>query len=228
MTSGTGVPQRLLLNEVDSKAMLEAAGIAVATTRLARTRVEAVALAAELGFPAVIKIVSPDIAHKSDVGGVRLNLASVEAVAAAYDAMLAAVSAAQPAARVDGVAVQRMAPPGTEVILGMTRDPQFGPVLMFGLGGIFVEVLEDVVFRLLPLTPRDARQMVREIKGHHVLEGVRGQPPADIAALEAMLLALSAFLEAHPEVVELDLNPVLAFPAGALAVDARIVLDAAP
>ncbi|MSQ61601.1 MAG: acetyl-CoA synthetase [Dehalococcoidia bacterium] len=228
MTSGTGVPQRLLLNEVESKAMLEAAGIAVATTRLARTRQDAVALAAELGFPAVIKIVSPDIAHKSDVGGVRLNLASVVEVAAAYDALLAAVRAAQPAARIDGVAVQGMAPPGTEVILGMTRDPQFGPVLMFGLGGIFVEVLEDVVFRLVPLTPRDARQMVREIKGHRVLEGVRGQPPADIAALEAMLLALSAFLEAHPEVAELDLNPVLAYPDGAIAVDARIVMDAAP
>ena len=228
MTSGTGVPQRLLLNEVDSKAMLEAAGIAVATTRLARTRVEAVALAVELGFPAVIKIVSPDIAHKSDVGGVCLNLASVVEVATAYDAMLAAVRAAQPAARVDGVAVQRMAPPGTEVILGMTRDPQFGPVLIFGLGGIFVEVLEDVVFRLLPLIPRDARQMVREIKGHRVLKGVRGQPPADMAALEAMLLQLSAFLEAHPEVAELDLNPVLAYPDGALAVDARIVLDSAP
>ena len=228
MTSGTGVPQRLLLNEVESKAMLEAAGIAVATTRLARTRQDAVALAAELGFPAVIKIVSPDIAHKSDVGGVRLNLASVVEVAAAYDALLAAVRAAQPAARIDGVAVQGMAPPGTEVILGMTRDPQFGPVLMFGLGGIFVEVLEDVVFRLVPLTPRDARQMVREIKGHRVLEGVRGQPPADIAALEAMLLALSAFMEAHPEVAELDLNPVLAYPDGAIAVDARIVMDAAP
>ena len=224
MTSGTGTPQRVLLNEVEAKAMLEAAGIPVAKTRLAHTREEAVALATELGYPAVIKIVSPDIAHKSDVGGVRLNLASAEEVAAAHDAMLAAVRAAQPAANIDGVAVQRMEPPGTEVILGMTRDPQFGPVLMFGLGGIFVEVLEDVVFRLVPLTPRDARQMVSEIKGHRILEGIRGQPPVDIAALEAMLLKLSAFVEAHPEAVELDLNPVLAYPDGALAVDARIVL----
>ena len=117
-----------------------------------------------------------------------------------------------------------MARPGTEVIIGMTKDPQFGPVLMFGLGGIFVEVLKDVAFRIVPLEPRDARQMVREIKGFPVLEGVRGQPPADLTALEKLILQVSEFVEAHPEIEELDLNPVFAYKDGVLAVDARIVV----
>ncbi|MDP2947965.1 MAG: acetate--CoA ligase family protein, partial [Chloroflexota bacterium] len=114
--------------------------------------------------------------------------------------------------------------PGVEVIMGMTKDAQFGPVLMFGLGGVFVEVLKDVAFRIVPLEPRDARQMIREIQGFPVLEGVRGQEPADLAALENMLLRLSSFVEEHPEIAELDLNPVFAYKDGALAVDARIVL----
>jgi acetate---CoA ligase (ADP-forming) subunit beta len=135
-----------------------------------------------------------------------------------------AVKAAQPDARIEGVAVQKMAPAGTEVIVGMSKDPQFGPVIMFGLGGILVEVLKDVAFRIVPLEPKDAREMVREIKGFPVFEGVRGQPPADVAALENLILKVSEFIEAHPEIDELDLNPVFAYPDGALAVDARIVL----
>jgi acyl-CoA synthetase (NDP forming) len=138
-----------------------------------------------------------------------------------------AVKAAQPDARIDGVAVQKMAPMGTEVIVGMSKDPQFGPVMMFGLGGILVEVLKDVAFRIVPLEPKDAREMVREIKGFPVLEGVRGQPPSDVAALENLILKLSEFIEAHPEIDELDLNPVFAYPDGALAVDARIVVGSA-
>jgi acyl-CoA synthetase (NDP forming) len=131
----------------------------------------------------------------------------------------------QPDARIEGVAVQHMAPSGTEVIIGMSKDPQFGPVLMFGLGGVLVEVLKDVAFRIVPLEPRDARQMVREIKGYPVLEGVRGQPPADIAALESLILKLSAFVEANPQIEEVDQNPVFAYPDGVIAVDARIVVS---
>ena len=138
---------------------------------------------------------------------------------------MVAARKAEPKARIDGVAVQKMAPVGTEVIVGMSKDPQFGPVLMFGLGGIFVEVLKDVAFRIVPLEARDARQMVREIKGFAVLEGVRGQPPADLAALEGLILKLSEFVEAHPEIEELDLNPVFAYADGVIAVDARIVIS---
>lgn len=215
---------RRLLNEVEAKDILAEAGVPVVTARLARTREEAVTAAREAGFPVVLKVVSNDITHKSDVGGVKLNLADADAVAAAFDAILSSAKAAVPTASIDGVAVQKMAPPGVEVIIGMNTDPQFGPVLMFGLGGVLVEVLEDVVFRIIPIAPRDARQMVREIKGFKLLQGYRGQPPSDVAALESLLLKVSAFIDAHPEVAELDLNPVFAYPDGAVAVDARIVL----
>ena len=215
---------RTLLNEVEAKSLLAAAGVPVTETRLARTAAEAVAAAEALGYPAVLKIVSPDIAHKSDVGGVVLGLPNATAVRRARREMLARVGEAAPRARIEGVSVQRMATPGTEVIVGATTDPQFGPVMMFGLGGVFVEVLKDVAFRIVPLEARDAAQMVREIRGFPILQGVRGQPPADLAALERLILQVSRFVAAHPEVAELDLNPVFAYPQGAVAVDARIVL----
>jgi acyl-CoA synthetase (NDP forming) len=216
---------RTILTEVESKQILEGAGIPIASAQLAATREEAVAAARQIGLPVVLKIVSPDISHKSDVGGVKLNLGSEEEVAAAFDEIVEAARRAQAGATVLGVSVQKMAQPGVEVIMGMTKDPQFGPVLMFGLGGVFVEVLKDVAFRIVPLEPRDARQMIRDIQGFPVLEGFRGQEPADLAALEDMLMRLSAFVEEHPEIQELDLNPIFAYKDGALAVDARIVLS---
>ena len=216
---------RTLLTEVESKQVLHEAGIAVALAFLAHDANEAAKAADKAGFPAVLKVVSPDVAHKSDVGGVRLGLDSKDDVERAFDDIVAAVKAAQPDARIEGVAVQKMAPAGTEVIVGMSKDSQFGPVMMFGLGGVFVEVLKDVAFRIVPLEPKDAREMVREIKGFAVLEGVRGQKPVDQAALENLILQVSEFIEAHPEVEELDLNPVLAYPDGAIAVDARIVVS---
>ena len=215
---------RTLLTEVESKQLLHDAGIRVTQARLAASADDAVAAAEAIGYPAVLKVVSGDIAHKSDVGGVELNLDDGEAVRAAFDRIMAAVKVAAPDAAVDGVSVQQMADPGTEVIIGSTTDPQFGPVLAFGLGGIMVEVLKDVAFRIVPLEPRDARQIVREIKGFPILEGIRGRPGSDIDALEAMILQVSAFAEQHPEVAELDLNPVFAYPDGAIAVDARVVL----
>lgn len=215
---------RTLLTEVESKELLAGAGVAVTPTRLATTVDEAVKIAEEVGYPVVLKIMSGDISHKSDVGGVELGLDSADAVRAAHARIMAAVKAAAPSAKVDGVSVQTMAPQGTEVIIGMTTDPQFGPVMMFGLGGIMVEVLKDVAFRIVPLEPRDAKQIVREIKGFPVLEGVRGRPGADVAALEKMVLQISEFAATHPEVAEIDLNPVFAYPNGALGVDARVVL----
>ncbi len=216
---------RTLLNEVEAKSLLKDAGVSVANTTLATNAAEAQAQAEAAGFPVVLKVVSPDIAHKSDVGGVKLNLKDKAAVAAAYDEIVANSKKAVANARIAGVAVQHMAPQGTEVIVGMTTDPQFGPVLMFGLGGIMVEVLKDVSFRLVPLAERDADQMINEIKGRPVLEGVRGQPASDIKALKQTILKVSEFVEKHPEVRELDLNPVFAYPDGAMAVDARIVIS---
>jgi len=215
---------RTVLSEIESKQVLEEAGVPIATARLAETAEEAAKAAKEFGYPVVLKVVSPDVTHKSDVGGVRLGLDSPEAVTAAFAEIVESVKKHQPDARIEGVAVQRMARPGIEVIIGMSKDPQFGPVLMFGLGGILVEVLKDVAFRIVPLEPRDARQMVREIKGFPVLQGFRGQEPADLEALEKLILTVSTFVEAHPEIEELDLNPVFAYKDGAIAVDARIVV----
>ena len=216
---------RTLLTEVEAKQLLAEAGIPVIEARLAKSRDDAVALAGELGYPIVLKVVSPQISHKSDVGGVKLNLGSAEEVGQAFDAIMASARKVAPDATIGGVSVQRMAQPGVEVIVGMTMDPQFGPVLMFGLGGVLVEVLKDVAFRVVPITARDARQMIRDIQGFPVLEGYRGQEPADLDALEGLLLKLSDFIEGHPEVAELDLNPVFAYPKGAVAVDARIALS---
>ncbi|MEZ4501063.1 MAG: acetate--CoA ligase family protein [Dehalococcoidia bacterium] len=215
---------RTLLTEVESKQLLHDAGVPVTLSRLATSADEAASVATELGFPIVLKVVSPDIAHKSDVGGVVLGLEDADAVRAGYEAMMEKVKANAPGAKTEGVAVQQMAASGTEVIIGTTTDPQFGPVMMFGLGGIFVEVMKDVAFRIIPLEARDASQLVREIKAFPVLEGVRGQAGADLSALEKMILQVSEFAQKHPEVAELDLNPVIARPDGAIAVDARVVL----
>lgn len=215
---------RTLLSEVEAKAALGDAGVPVTATTLAQTREEAAAQAEAMGYPVALKVVSPNVAHKSDVGGVVLGLESHEEVAEAYDEIISSVQAAQPSATIEGVSVQEMASPGVEVIVGVTTDPQFGPVMMFGLGGVMVEVLGDVAFRLAPLGEGDARDMINEIQGRQVLDGVRGQPPVDVGAIESMLDRVSVFAAEHPEVAELDLNPVIASPEGAIAVDARIVL----
>lgn len=215
---------RTVLTEVESKRLLEEAGVATVPTSLAASAEEATQAAVRAGFPVALKIVSRDVSHKSDVGGVKLDLRSSQEVEEAFQEIEAAIRQREPQARIDGVAVQPMARPGVEVIVGMSMDPQFGPVLMFGLGGILVEVLKDVSFRIVPLEIRDARQMIREIKGFPVLTGFRGQEPADLGALEQLLLRISELVEAHPEIRELDLNPVFAGADGAIAVDARFVV----
>lgn len=216
---------RNALNEVESKQLLKQAGINTTEIKLATGKDGAIAAARKLGFPAVLKIVSPDILHKSDIGGVKLNLNSEDEVGRAYDEIMAAAKKHAPKAKVEGVSVQPMARPATEVIIGMNKDQQFGPVLMFGLGGILVEVLKDVSFRIVPLAKRDAREMIREIKAYPVLEGYRGQEPADVETLENLLLKVSDFVEKHPDIKEMDLNPIFAYRDGATAVDARIILE---
>jgi acyl-CoA synthetase (NDP forming) len=215
---------RVLLSEIEAKELLHAAGVPVARTVLAKTEAEARVKADELGYPVVLKIVSPDIAHKSDIGGVKVGLEDGDAVGAAFTEIMSNARNAVPDARITGIAVQQMAPDGIEVIVGMTTDPQFGPVVMFGLGGILVEVMKDVSFRVVPLEERDAAQMIDEIQGKAILDGVRGKPPVDKAAIRAALLKVSEFVEQNPDVRELDLNPMLVYPEGAIAVDARIVI----
>lgn len=215
---------RKYLAEIEAKELLKNGGISVVETRLATSKEQALALAKELHFPLVLKISSPDILHKSDAGGVKLGIRNSRQLAKAYDDLLASVSQKHPAAKIEGVTVQKMARPGVEVIIGMSQDPQFGPVLMFGLGGILVEILKDVSFRIVPLARRDAREMIREIKGYPLLEGYRGQEPADIPFLEETLLKVSQLVENRPEIKELDINPLFAYKDGAVAVDARVVL----
>ena len=216
---------RTILTEIESKQIIKQAGIDVSDTRLATSGDEAISISKQLGFPVVLKIASPDVVHKSDAGGVRVGLRTSRQVTKAYDEILAAIKQKYPKARIHGVSVQKMARPGVEVIIGMSKDAQFGPVLMFGLGGIFVEVLKDVSFRIVPLTKRDAGEMIREIKGYPLLQGYRGQEAVDMANLEELLLKVSDFVAQNPVIKEIDLNPIFAYGDGAVAVDARIVLE---
>lgn len=216
---------RVVLTEVESKELLGQSSINVNHTALATSRAEAAAISRRLGFPVVLKIASPDIIHKSDAGGVRLGLETPEQVEVAYDGILKNAGQYFPQAHVQGVSVQKMAAPGVEVIIGMSKDPQFGPVLMFGLGGVWVEILEDISLRVIPVTRRDIREMIKEIKGYKMLTGYRGLPPVDEAKLENILLAVADFVTQYPVVKELDLNPVIAYSDRAVVVDARVVLE---
>lgn len=218
------IENRTVLTEIKSKELLQRAGLPVVAAVLARSKKEAISLSREMGFPVVLKICSEDIVHKTDSGGVRLGLTNAAQVGNAYSEIRSSVRQTHPQACIQGVSVQRMAPPAIEVIIGMSKDPQFGPVLMFGLGGILVEVLKDVSFRIVPVTERDAREMIREIKGYPVLEGYRGQKPANVPALEQLIVKVSQFVEENPHIEELDLNPVFAYPDRAVAVDARVIL----
>jgi acyl-CoA synthetase (NDP forming) len=211
------------INEAHAKRLLGAAGVPFAPERTAKTRDEAVAAANEIGFPVVLKVLSPDIAHKSEAGGVVLGLRNPGDVASGYDAMMARVAARVPDARLQGALVARMIEGGMETVIGTKRDPIFGPVVMFGLGGVYVEVLKDVTLRLAPIDHATAKAMIREIKGYALLAGARGKPPADLDALADALVAMSRFAAAHPEVTSAEINPFIALPKGGVAVDALIM-----
>lgn len=218
--------KRTVLTEIEAKQILNEAGIHCTATRLAADKAGAVALSEEIGYPVVLKISSADITHKSDAGGVKVNLGSREDVEKAFDEILASCKAACPGAAIEGVAVQGMARPGTEIIMGMIKDPSFGPVVMFGLGGVLVEVLKDVSFRIVPLEKIDAVEMIEEIQGKKLLEGYRGKDPVDIPNLQDMLVKLSDFVDRTPGIEEIDMNPVFGYKNGATVVDARIILSA--
>jgi acyl-CoA synthetase (NDP forming) len=216
---------RSILTEFESKRILRQAGIPVVETRLAKTQKEAVSLSRKMGFPVVLKISSPEVIHKSDSGGVKLSLNNAAEVKKAYDEILKKVKKQYPEAAVHGVSVQKMVRPGTEVIIGTSKDPQFGPVIMFGLGGIFVELLKDLSFRVIPVKRKDAQEMIQEIKGYPLLKGYRGKEPSSITALVEIILKISKFIEQNSRVKELDLNPIFAYRDKAVAVDARIILE---
>jgi len=216
---------RTILLEPEAKTICMKYGIPVTKFKIATSEKNAAKYACEIGFPVVLKIVSPDIVHKFDVGGVILNLKNRRQVREAYKKIISNVKRSKPDARIVGILVQEMAPASTEVIVGMTKDPQFGQALMFGLGGIFVEVLKDVSFRVAPITERDAREMITEIKGYPLLRGYRGMPPADVDTIVQILLKTSKLVMEHPEVDQLDLNPILVYEKGAKVVDARMILS---
>ena len=216
---------RAQLNEVEAKQLLASAGVPVAETQLAITADEAVNAAEEIGYPVVMKIVSPEIAHKSDVGGVVVGVENSDDVRSIFEEINRSVADKAPQAEIDGVAIQAMVPQGTEIIVGSTTDEQFGPVMMFGLGGVFVEILEDVAFRIVPLEPKDASDIVREIKGFPLLDGARGREKADLDSLENLILKVSNLVDENPQIAELDLNPIFAYSDGVVAVDAHVVLD---
>lgn len=217
--------RRDFLLEPEAKTVCMEYGIPVTAFRVAKTEEEALKFADDIGYPVVLKIVSPDVIHKSDVGGVIINLNNPEEVGDAYRKILANVKKHKADAEIIGILVQEMAPKSTEVIVGATKDPQFGPALMFGLGGVFVEILEDVTFRIAPITERDALEMITEVKAYPLLKGYRGQPPADIDTIANILVSTSKLVIDHPEIKELDLNPIMVYEKGAKTVDARIILE---
>lgn len=217
---------RVSIGDAEAWAVLEAYGFTIPKSRLAKTPDEAVEIAAEIGYPVVMKIASPDILHKTDVGGVRLNLRTPDEVRDAFDLIVYRAGRYVPGARIWGCQVQQMILGGREVLLGMSRDPQFGPLVAFGLGGIYVEALKDVAFRVAPFSREEAQEMIREIRSYPLLEGVRGEPPADHEALVEALLGVSRLVTDFPEIVELDINPLKVFEEGrgAVAIDMRLVL----
>jgi acyl-CoA synthetase (NDP forming) len=216
---------RFILTEFESKKILKQAGVPVVETKLARTQKEAVSLSQKMGFPVALKITSPDVIHKSDSGGVKLSINSVSEVKKAYDEILKKIKKQSPTAAVHGISVQKMVRAGTEVIVGTSKDPQFGPVIMFGLGGIFVELLKDVSFRVIPVERRDVQEMIQEIKGYPLLQGYRGKEPANISALVEIILKISKLIEENPQIKELELNPIFVYRDKAVGVDARIILE---
>jgi acyl-CoA synthetase (NDP forming) len=216
---------RKALLEPEAKMICIEYNIPVTKFKVATDEKEAAKYAEEIGYPVVLKIISPDIIHKSEAGGVIVNLKNPFEVLNGYKKILENISKYKADAKIVGVLVQEMAPNSTEVIIGAIKDPQFGQTVMFGLGGIFVEILKDVSFRIAPLTTDDAREMITQLKAYPLLKGFRNTPPSDIDAIVGILCSTSRLVLDHPEIKELDLNPVLAYEKGAITVDARIILE---
>jgi acetate---CoA ligase (ADP-forming) subunit beta len=216
---------RKVLLEPEAKTICLEYGVNVTKFKVANNDREAAEFAEKIGYPIVLKIVSPDIIHKTDAGGVIVNLKTKEDVKASFCTILENVKKFKPDARIEGILVQEMAPKGIEVIVGSVKDAQFGQTLMFGLGGIFVELLKDVTFRVAPITEAEAAEMVVGVRAYPLLNGYRNTPAADVNAIVNVLMSISKLIMDHPEIKELDLNPVMAYPNGTKTVDARIILE---
>ncbi len=216
------------LTGLDAYDFLANFDLPLARTAFAREKGELASVCRRIGFPLAIKVVSPQILHKSDVGGVIVNLRNIEEARSGYDQILDNIHRKSPDAVVEGVLVQEMAEPSVEVIVGGVRDPQFGPVVMFGVGGILTEIIKDVSFRIAPISEQDALKMVHEIRSKQILFGSRGTPPADISSITGILVKVSKIMAEYPEISALDLNPVIVYEKGAKLIDVRILIEEAP
>ena len=219
---------RLSIGDAEAREILQAYGLKTPTSKVAANPQEAIEIANQIGYPVVLKIASPDILHKTDVGGVKVGLRNAEELRDAFELMVYRAERYVPEARIWGCQVQEMAPPGgLEILVGMNRDPQFGPLVTFGLGGIYVEVLKDVTFRVAPFTIRDAELMLREIRTRALLDGVRGQPAVDKESIVDTLLRIGQLVQEFPEITELDINPLIVYTEGqgSIAIDMRLVLS---
>lgn len=221
---------RVTIGDAEARAIQTAYGLQIPESRLASTPDEAAIIASEIGYPIVLKIASPDILHKTDVGGVRVGIRNNTELQDAFELMVYRAERYVPGARIWGCQVQQMVPEGVEILVGMNRDPQFGPLVTFGLGGIYVETLKDVTFRIAPFSRLEAEQMLKEIRTHALLDGVRGQPAVDKTAIVDTLLRIGQLVQDFPEIVELDINPLIVYPEGqgAISIDMRLVLAREP
>ena len=216
--------RRTLLSYEEGKRLLEMWGLPVVPSKAVPDKAGAREAARSLGFPVVMKILSPDIVHKSDAGGVVTDLRTEEEVTRVFEKMMEDAKELKPTARIQGVIIEKFLA-GVEVIIGVTKDSQFGHVLMFGMGGILVELLKDTSFRLMPIEPADAEDMIREVRGYALLEGFRGKK-GDMESLKTLLLKTSDLMTHYPEIAEIDLNPVMTSPSGSVVVDVRILMNA--
>jgi acetyltransferase len=215
---------RLVLGELDGNEILKCYGFQTLPMALSKNKTEACKIADQMGYPVVMKIVSPDILHKTDAGGVVVGVKDAAGIEDAFDTIMEKAGAYNPDAAIEGILIQKLAPKGKEVILGLSKDPVFGHAVMFGLGGIFVEVYKDVVFRLSPMGRNVARRMVKAIKGYPILKGLRGENPSDIETIEKHIVALKAMADHHPMIKELDINPLFVHEEGAGATVADIII----
>jgi len=214
-----------VLPELEAHKVCDAYGIKCPPTQLVTSKEQCIEVGNNIGYPVVIKIFSKQIIHKSDAGGVVIGIKDAEKLAESYDSMLDTVKGRFPNAVIEGVIVQKMMDKGVETIIGGFKDSQFGPVIMFGMGGIYVEVFKDTAFRLAPIDKGEARRQIEQTKIYNVLKGVRGEQPCDIEALTQAVVNAANLLISHEEIKEIDLNPVICYPDGCVAVDSRIVLE---
>lgn len=219
------IKEKRNLIEAEAYELLSKYGIPVPKYSVVSSEEEALKIAKRLEFPLVMKIVSPDIMHKTDIGGIKMNIINPPQVKESYKNIIYNVRKNKPEAKINGMLLCKQAPKGVEVIVGMNRDPQFGPTVMFGLGGIFTEILKDVAFRVCPVERTDVEEMLTEIEGIKMLQGYRGQPSYDVNTIIDIIMEISRLALDYPVIKEIDLNPIIVYEKDALVVDAKIFLD---